>query len=752
MRLSRPLKVVAALAGGLLMAVAALFVFLWSLDLERHKPLVADIVRAATGREVTIAGPLVPRFGLSPALTAEGVSLSNAAWGERRPMFSAERLEAQLRLMPLIASLGRHIVVERVVLSGAELWLETDDTGGGNWRFGGSTAAAPPVPAAEPAQSPDVEVLEVELRQVRVGLKLGHGAPTTLAIDRATLRGAGESDLRAFSGSGRYESLPFEFDGRLRFAAADAGRPLRVDLVVGSGPRARLKLGAEVLRPLAGRGYAVALEFDMPEIGALGEMASQAGIAGISVPAFGRFELATGLSDRGPDGRVALDSLRLRLGEGSDLRAMVDGAVRDPLGLIQQPPAPLGLDMRIEVVADDFAAAMRRLRGGDAPRGAFRIDGRLRDDGSPGLRLSEFRVVGPRIDLAAEGGLSFAGSRPALSARISGRALDLRWLASRAAPAMAQQAPRRDERVIPDVQLPFALLEAVDLDAQLRLDEAQLPFGRLERVAASARGRDGELHVAPIRFAMDRGSFDLETKISAAGRSVAQRVAVDGLDLGAALAARGLPDWTTGGLTRLRADLRGEGDSLREVAGTLAGDVDLDVGPASVGAGLRRRFGEWTASVAPSLAQIQVGATIRCATYALRFDAGVGTLRQGVVDTRILALRSAGTIDLGAERLALRTQIGPLGVRTIGSLAAPENRLDAAGTARGVAEGAAALARGLLGPLGDDRARQRGDCGGGEAPEQPGAPSGEVPAPGPARGAEPVSPTIPGLLRDLLGR
>lgn len=750
MTLTRPVKIAAGLAATLLAAVGALFAFLWSLDLERHKPLVADIVRAATGREVAIAGPLVPRFGLSPALTAEGVSLSNAAWGDHRPMFTAERLEAQLRLMPLITSLGRHIVIERIVLSGAELWLETDGTGGGNWRFGDGAARAPGSrPAAGTGQAPDVEVLEVELRKLRVGLKLGHGAPTTLTIDRATLRGASEWDQRAIAGSGRYEDLPFEFDGRLRFGAQEEARPLRVDLVARSGDRARLKVAADVLQPLAGRGYAVAIEFDMPEIGALGEMVSAAGLGRIAAPALGRFEFALALSDRGPAGRVSLDSLRLRLGEGSGLRAAIDGAVRDPLGLFQDPPAPLALDMRIEAAADDFASAMRRLRGADAPRGALRVDGRLRGDAAPGLRLEDFRIAGPRMDVAAEAELSFAGGRPALSARIAGRTLDLRWLAGGAGQERSDRASRQAERVVPDVALPFALLAAIDLDLALRLDEAVLSFGRLERIAITAKGRDGEIRVAPFRFLMDKGSFDLETTVSAAARSVAQRVAIDGLDLGAALTARGLPDWTTGGQTRMRADLRGQGDDLRAIARTLAGEVDIDVGQATLGAGLRRRSSELATAISPSLAQIQLGASVRCAAYALRFADGVGTLHQGVVDMRILALRSAGTIDLGEERLALRTQIGPLGVRTIGMLAAPEHRLDAAGTARGVAEGAAAMARGLLGPLGENRARMGSDCDREDAGQQ------SAPAAAPAQGAEPSPapvPTVPGLLRNLLGR
>ena len=115
------LKIAAALVATLLVAVLGLFVFLWSLDLDRFKPVLAEKVKAATGRDLAIAGRLVPAFGLTPSLRIEGVTLSNAAWGDPRPMLSVETFEARLRLLPLIASLGRRIVVERIVLSGPEL-------------------------------------------------------------------------------------------------------------------------------------------------------------------------------------------------------------------------------------------------------------------------------------------------------------------------------------------------------------------------------------------------------------------------------------------------------------------------------------------------------------------------------------------------------------------------------------------------------------------------------------------------------
>ena len=96
MKLARPLGIVAALAAAGLAVLAALFAFLLSLDLDRFKPALAAQVKAATGRDLVIEGRLAPRFGLTPSLAIEGVSLSNAPWGENRPMLTVERFEARL--------------------------------------------------------------------------------------------------------------------------------------------------------------------------------------------------------------------------------------------------------------------------------------------------------------------------------------------------------------------------------------------------------------------------------------------------------------------------------------------------------------------------------------------------------------------------------------------------------------------------------------------------------------------------------
>ncbi len=101
-------------------------------------------VREATGRELSIAGPV--RLGFFPkiAVSAEQVSLSNAAWAKSPQMASLEKVALEISLLPL---LSRRIEISSIQLAGLTLNLETNTKGEGNWLMGdaapsGATASS----------------------------------------------------------------------------------------------------------------------------------------------------------------------------------------------------------------------------------------------------------------------------------------------------------------------------------------------------------------------------------------------------------------------------------------------------------------------------------------------------------------------------------------------------------------------------------------------------------------------------------
>lgn len=110
------------------------------IDLGRFAPQIETAAQEATGRMLKIEGPLHIGFSLVPTVVAEAVSFSNAEWGTKPRMLEAGRLELQVALVPLLTG---SVDVRRVVIQDANVWLETDRKGRGNWEFGDTQSAAP---------------------------------------------------------------------------------------------------------------------------------------------------------------------------------------------------------------------------------------------------------------------------------------------------------------------------------------------------------------------------------------------------------------------------------------------------------------------------------------------------------------------------------------------------------------------------------------------------------------------------------
>lgn len=129
------LVVVLLLAGGLYA--------LTLVDLGRFAPQIETAAKDATGRTLKIEGPLHIGFSLVPTVVAEKISFSNAEWGTKPDMLSAGKLELQVALVPLFSG---NVDVRRVEISDADIFLETDRRGRGNWVFA-EGEAAPAAPA-----------------------------------------------------------------------------------------------------------------------------------------------------------------------------------------------------------------------------------------------------------------------------------------------------------------------------------------------------------------------------------------------------------------------------------------------------------------------------------------------------------------------------------------------------------------------------------------------------------------------------
>ena len=145
----------------IVLPVAVVTAVLVLINPDDFKPRLIDAVRNATGRTLSLDGPLRVAWSLWPTLQVDGVRLSNLPGGSRADMARAERIEAQISLPAL---LWREIDVTRLRLVGPDVLFEVVN-GKPNWVF-----AFPPLPGKLARSSAALVQLRVNAAHVQNGM------------------------------------------------------------------------------------------------------------------------------------------------------------------------------------------------------------------------------------------------------------------------------------------------------------------------------------------------------------------------------------------------------------------------------------------------------------------------------------------------------------------------------------------------------------------------------------------------------
>lgn len=142
-------KVLAGLAIAVAVLIVGVVVAVYSIDVTTLIAPIRDRVKAATGRELTIRGGAELALSMQPRLVLKDVSLGNAPWASAPQMVTAQRLELEVALLPL---LSRQFELVELTLVGPVIALETDAKGQKNWEFA-RTGAPGSKPGASPSSS-----------------------------------------------------------------------------------------------------------------------------------------------------------------------------------------------------------------------------------------------------------------------------------------------------------------------------------------------------------------------------------------------------------------------------------------------------------------------------------------------------------------------------------------------------------------------------------------------------------------------
>ncbi|MBT5459358.1 MAG: AsmA family protein [Rhodospirillaceae bacterium] len=302
-RLSTLLKGLMTLMVAVVVTAVAI---LYSTDFSAYKGDIETLIRDATGRELVIEGEFKPTLSLTPSVVVDRVRFSNAGWGSRKDMARIGKLRAELELLP--AFFGE-IRIKQVVLSGADILLETGVDGTGNWVMGPQKAE---IETAKSSAAPLIPTFDkILIEDSRITWRDGRsGTRSTVRIDRLRAQASTLQVPVRFGLKGAYNDHPIKLDGSVgSLNKVTGGGTLPLDLTFSAGGAVGAVKGA-IRKPALGQGVALRLSASGKDLAALNDL------LGADLPAIGPYGLSATLSDQGR--RWHFKDLQLSLG-GSDL-------------------------------------------------------------------------------------------------------------------------------------------------------------------------------------------------------------------------------------------------------------------------------------------------------------------------------------------------------------------------------------------------------------------------------------------------
>lgn len=223
-RVGKGFAIAAAVLAGLFLL---LFVVLYITKGSFLKEPATGLASRMTGRTVSVGGDFQLYLDPHVRLRAERLSISNPEWvgpqaGAEDALFRAERLEASIRLLPLLAGNVRFRWLD---LERGNANLVRDEAGRASWSFGGEKTDAP-------FEMPQIGAARVENSRVRYDDRLG-GLLLNLGLgDVDVADNAVERPLTA-RGTGRSNGVPFRLSARWQGqGGALIGGPQQVRLEV----------------------------------------------------------------------------------------------------------------------------------------------------------------------------------------------------------------------------------------------------------------------------------------------------------------------------------------------------------------------------------------------------------------------------------------------------------------------------------------------------------------------------------------
>ena len=188
-----------------------------SINPAKLTQLISASVKDATGRELKIAGPVSLRIFPSVGITAEQVSLGNAAWATKPEMLIVKHVEVDIKLLPLLT---KKVEFNAINLNGVDAHLQTNKAGDGNWDFTPPVSGAPSsvnssasnVSTSSFDQSNIIKIRNLAITDARLSYQDFGSTEKAISIPQLSLNGSGNET--AIAGQAQYASYQLGLKGK----------------------------------------------------------------------------------------------------------------------------------------------------------------------------------------------------------------------------------------------------------------------------------------------------------------------------------------------------------------------------------------------------------------------------------------------------------------------------------------------------------------------------------------------------------
>lgn len=660
-------------------------VVLTSMDFNEYKPEIAAEVKKATGRDMAIDGDLhLNLLTLNPGLEVDGVKFQNASWGSRPEMAIIKRFEVKVSLLPLLSG---NLDIDRVVIDGADILIERNREGQGNYEFDAAATdgetSAPAKSGDKPKQEsgsalPSLAVRQITIEDSRVTYKDAVSNQTLVLGVESLAVSAGAGDPLTVDMKGTYNGDAFTVKGEMGELAEllKPTKPWPVSLDASAGG-AKVNAKGSIAFPAKASGIDLALDVKGDDLSKMSKL------AGSPVPPLGPYALKAKVTGS-MDEAIEVNGLDATMGKSSL-------AGKATLQLKEKPSIEAALTSEL-VDLNDFTKGADG-KGGEGSGSASTGSGGGSGGGAPGAK--------------------------------------------------------DDKRLFPDDPLPVDALKAADAKVDLAVKKLVADKIVVDNLKTVVTLRNGDLSVSPLTGDVAKGKIDSTVHLKASQATPSLDVKFDGakIDIGHLLTEMEISDLLYGVIDTDIA-VQGQGKSVRQIMAGLNGKTSVVMGEGKMKSSALDTYVGGAATV---LAQLVAGkkseyTVINCFLNQFEIKDGLATSKIMLFDTEYAQIRGAGTINLKTEQIKYSLDPKPksvtvntaVPVEVTGPLADPSIGLNPLATAAKlggligtvVFPPAAVVTLGELG-VGDDNACLKQASG-----EQPAQPASEGGVKGVVEGVE----------------